>query len=934
MKPVLKFNIRNQKISRVDNFLPVRYSKNYLYAEFDFKTEDWTLVAKTAIFTSQNHTIHVVLGATDTCLVPPEVLTDTWFTVSVFGGDLITVTTEKIKLYESGYRPDGVPEPTPDVYTQLLNMVSSKADGLSYSDNILSLLSGDKTIATVTITSASDEGGDSTAREIELRNNGTYIQWKYTDETLWRDLVSLEEISGKDAYKYAQEAGYTKSEEQFAIDLAKGSGATEEQAKQIKQNKNDISSLSEAIENQQKEIDELKESGTGGSGVVVSGVEPATDDIPKVFFDEAIPQTKTDTKTKFRYISKTLDFDGYAEFKAQGNSSMSYPKKNMTVKMSKDETLEEKLKVNFKNWGEQRKHVYKANWIDLSHSRNVVSARLWADVVKSRSDYLSLPELLRTSPNQGAVDGFPVKVYSQGIYQGRYTLNIPKDAWMANMDDELDNHCILCGENYVSGCFRATANINGGDWTDEIHDTVPSSIKTRWNEVISFVMDSTDEEFKANLGNYFFVDSLIDYFIFGMVSCGLDAFGKNQIYMTYDGIRWIASMYDMDSTWGLYWDGSKFVSASYTREQFEDLISGRQGNLLYIRLVELFAAQIKERYAELKQGALSVPNIINRFERFTDIASLDLVEEDYASTTGGGAFTNIPSKSTNNIQQIRQFVVDRYVYCDEYFASLGEIEPDNPDNPEVTLSSISATYTGGNVTVGTSINDLTGITVTATYSDGSTANVTGYTLSGTIVEGSNTITVSYNGLTTTFIVVGFVEVVEPMLLYSLPEETVFNAEQETYIDTGVQLLNEPKDFTLFLEWSGSSSNVLQGNTHVVFHAMNEASPYPGLCFQITKGGHYTVNYYTSKQENLTLYNDTEKHKMVITRQADSTAITLNFDGTEYILNGTNTPVEQTLLLGCYQAADGTKGRFWNGTIHDCKIWNYALSDEEITTLMS
>lgn len=76
---------------------------------------------------------------------------------------------------------------------------------------------------------------------------------------------------------------------------------------------------------------------------------------------------------------------------------------------------------------------------------------------------------------------------------------------------------------------------------------------------------------------------------------------------------------------------------------------------------------------------------------------------------------------------------------------------------EKTLSSISATYTGGNVAVGTALTDLTGITVTATYSDGSTANVTGYTLSGTIAEGSNTITVSYGGKTTTFIVTGVSE---------------------------------------------------------------------------------------------------------------------------------------------------------------------------------
>ena len=79
---------------------------------------------------------------------------------------------------------------------------------------------------------------------------------------------------------------------------------------------------------------------------------------------------------------------------------------------------------------------------------------------------------------------------------------------------------------------------------------------------------------------------------------------------------------------------------------------------------------------------------------------------------------------------------------------------ENPDNPEVTLSGISASYYGGDVKVGTALSDLTGIVVTATYSDGSTASVTDFALSGTIAEGENTITVTYQGKTATFTVVG------------------------------------------------------------------------------------------------------------------------------------------------------------------------------------
>ena len=71
---------------------------------------------------------------------------------------------------------------------------------------------------------------------------------------------------------------------------------------------------------------------------------------------------------------------------------------------------------------------------------------------------------------------------------------------------------------------------------------------------------------------------------------------------------------------------------------------------------------------------------------------------------------------------------------------------------EVTLTSISASYTGGTVPVGTTLDQLKNhLTVTAHYSDGSTATVIDYSLSGTLTAGqTNTITVTYQGKTATF----------------------------------------------------------------------------------------------------------------------------------------------------------------------------------------
>lgn len=108
---------------------------------------------------------------------------------------------------------------------------------------------------------------------------------------------------------------------------------------------------------------------------------------------------------------------------------------------------------------------------------------------------------------------------------------------------------------------------------------------------------------------------------------------------------------------------------------------------------------------------------------------------------------------------------------------------------KITLTGITAYYTGGTVAEGTTLDQLTGITVTATYSDGSMATVTDYTLTGTLTAGQdNTVTVDYHGMTATFTVT--VESEEPVVtgfrfyvpgLDNAPEEATVS---ETIVNQG------------------------------------------------------------------------------------------------------------------------------------------------------
>lgn len=361
---------------------------------------------------------------------------------------------------------------------------------------------------------------------------------------------------------------------------------------------------------------------------------------------------------RFKYVDGTMIKRGYNTIKWQGDSSLSYPKKNYTIKLYCDKNKKCKQPLDF-GWGKQNKYVLKANYIDHSHARNIVSARLWSQIVNSRGTYSYTN--VKDTPNNGAIDGMPIIVYLNGTYLGLYTLNIPKDKWMFGMDDGISTQAVLGSENYVEGCFRSSSNpLNG--WSAEFPDELPTEIQTSFKTAYNFVVNNTGADFKSGLSNYFDVASLIDYYIFGYVICHLDGFGKNQLLATYDGIHWSMMAYDMDSTFGLFWNGSKFVSTDYRcQEDYQSVVdgpSGTNGNELFNKLKDNFKAEIYERYTELREDVLSLDNIKFEFEKFINSITSKEYVNDIKTNTG------VPQKDVNHLKQIEEYIETRLPYVD------------------------------------------------------------------------------------------------------------------------------------------------------------------------------------------------------------------------------------------------------------------------------
>lgn len=407
----------------------------------------------------------------------------------------------------------------------------------------------------------------------------------------------------------------------------------------------------------------------------VTTIEPQGNDIPIVTIDGDLPTAKSqgEVNVMLTYSSLTDNFTSYATVKVQGDSSTTYPKKNFTIKMFSNELRSVKLKKKFREWDKARnKFVLKANWIDHSHARNIVNARIWSQIVKSRSDYDSLPSAL-TSGNL-AIDGFSVKVFNNGVYMGIYTWNLPKDA-LYGLDDSIDANAIVQGDSgtYSGSILWRASNMSDNKWSDETHDSMPTVITNGFNALLNFVYTSSDTNFVNNFSTYFDKQSIIDQYIFLYAGCIVDNIGKNQTFFTYNGTYWYGGMYDMDGTWGLppyrvASVGWKSASTAFQSGYTAVAESGGTTNLLYERVGTLFASDIESRYEELRKSVLSEDNINAEFERFIATIPPHVYEEDYASTTGNGDFTEIPLATTNNVQQIRQFVIDRLAYVDSQLA--------------------------------------------------------------------------------------------------------------------------------------------------------------------------------------------------------------------------------------------------------------------------
>jgi len=175
--------------------------------------------------------------------------------------------------------------------------------------------------------------------------------------------------------------------------------------------------------------------------------------------------------------------------------------------------------------------------------------------------------------------------------------------------------------------------------------------------------------------------------------------------------------------------------------------------------------------------------------------------------------------------------------------------------------------------------------------------------------------------------------------YELQGAKTFTNTVDGVIDTGVKLFEDvsgqPK-YTMVFEFSADENMENVGGKYCLLHCMTESDPWPGLCVQTTTGGRTQLNLYSRSQPYGTYTGDaTAKLKTYI--QIKGTQFRTGTDpaadswGT---ITGYSTNVPQSLLLGAYQDTDGTKGRYWDGTLERFEVYDKELTNEQISAWLN
>ena len=296
----------------------------------------------------------------------------------------------------------------------------------------------------------------------------------------------------------------------------------------------------------------------------------------------------------------------------RGHQSLSYPKKNLDLEFYEDTTGQETVDFRFGGFREDDDWVMDALANEPLRVNSYVAHQLWLDIHEL---YYAADE---PKANAGARVMY-TEVFVNDDYRGVYMLMEQVDRKQLKLkklkDGEVRGELYKGDDHTRATRFLETRPLstrrddNWAGWEVDYPDIEDADAFPRLFDLIEFVANSSDEDFRAGIAARFHLDNVIDYYLYANTIFAIDNHGKNQRLARYSTDEpYFFSVWDLDATFGNNYDGSDM-----------DDFSGWLGHNLYDRLIATNAADFNtsvcDRYRDLAPGLLSADSLGRRIDR-------------------------------------------------------------------------------------------------------------------------------------------------------------------------------------------------------------------------------------------------------------------------------------------------------------------------------
>lgn len=341
------------------------------------------------------------------------------------------------------------------------------------------------------------------------------------------------------------------------------------------------------------------------------------------FYGDTSAMTK-DNKVplRIRYIS--TDSNKYGEsfdlpacqVGWQGTSSLQYAVKNYKIKLKDQDGAKYKYSP-FPNGILEDTFCLKADYMESSHANNTGMARFINDCLY---DEPNPPQEINANV-RNTINGFPIQLYiaqnndATPVYMGVFNFNLDKGCSDSfGFDANTISFEVASNSDTSAGAFKDDSDASMRQdfelrYPDEDDCTVEQvdAAYTKMKRVVTWVKNSTEETFRAEVEQYFNLEYLLKYYLqvhlFGMV----DNLGKNMMLTTWDGLVWYPQFYDMDTQLGLDNTGYlEFLSDI-------DVVAGvynTSGSKLWTMVSTVFADELAEKYKAMRGSTYTIDNIL------------------------------------------------------------------------------------------------------------------------------------------------------------------------------------------------------------------------------------------------------------------------------------------------------------------------------------